>query len=136
MASWTLDLNKYGAKTMKQISMVFRRTGMDITSRIIFRTPVLSGMLKNNWFCSFGSPSSETTNYPGKTGSAATARASKVIHSWDIESGQSLFITNNLPYAERVENGHSRVKAPAGMVKVVLVEAGGIVEGAVRSERT
>ena len=136
MASWTLDLNKYGAKTMKQISMVFRKTGIDITSRIIFRTPVLSGLLKNNWFCSFGSPSDATTNHTGKQGTAALARATTVINSWDIDSEQSLFITNNLPYAEAIENGHSRVKAPAGMVKVVMVEVGGIVEGAVRSERT
>ena len=136
MASWTLDLNQYGAKTMAQISRVFRRTGIDITSRIIFRTPVLSGLLRNNWFCSFGSPSSETTNHTGKQGTAALARATTVINSWDIDSEQSLFITNNLPYAEAIENGHSRIKAPAGMVKVVMVESGLIVEGAVRSERT
>ena len=135
MAKWTLDLSRYGAKTKDQISKVFRETGIDLTTRIIFRTPILSGMLRGNWFCSFAQ-TSRTTKSVDKGGGATVARANRVIADWDVFSGQSLFITNNLPYAEGIEDGRSKTKAPAGMVKVSMLEIGGIVEGAARNERT
>lgn len=132
MAEWTVDLGGYSEKVMAKVSLIFRRTGLDILSRIIFRTPVLHGLLRNNWFASIGSITSETTSSPGKVGAAAKSRGSKVIFGWSPENSRSIFLVNNLPYAEAIEMGHSKVKSPQGMVRVTAMEFGMIVEGANR----
>ena len=41
--------------------------------------------------------------------------------------GDAIYITNNLPYAQVLENGHSQ-QAPTGMLAITVAEFNGIVE--------
>lgn len=132
MAEWTVDLGGYSEKVMAKVSLIFRRTGLDILSRIIFRTPVLHGLLRNNWFASIGSMSNSTTESTDKSGASAISRGNSVIGGWNPLDEKPLYIENNLPYAERIEMGYSKVKSPQGMVRVTAMEFGMIVEGANR----
>jgi hypothetical protein len=50
-------------------------------------------------------------------------------------AGKVHYITNNLPYAWRLEHGHSK-QAPAGMVGLTVVEFAGIVDKAANDVRT
>jgi hypothetical protein len=49
-------------------------------------------------------------------------------------AGHTIYIVNNLPYANALENGHSK-QAPSGMVKVTLQEFPGIVSAAAQEVR-
>lgn len=100
--SFSGDISKFINKTEAKAERVFRATGLEMFGRIVKRTPVDTGRLRNNW--------------------QITPNA---------KIGQKLFITNNLPYAKRIEDGYSK-QAPAGMVKVTIAEFDSIVRQANR----
>lgn len=69
------------------------------------------GRFRSNWFLSFDSPSTETTE--NRRGRAASLR--KVAEIVSLKYSDNYILTNNLPYAERLENGWS-TQSPAGIV--------------------
>lgn len=75
----------------------------------------VGGRLRGNWFATIGRASTETTDSTSRKGSAASSAALAVDRA---PKGRDIqfWLTNNLPYAERVENGWSS-QAPRGMVK-------------------
>jgi len=100
---------------------VVRGTLIGMGTRIIKRSPVDTGRFRGNWQFTINSAASgqlPTTTDP--TGGLISAS-----QGW--ESGSSFYMTNNLPYAERLEFGWSK-QAPTGMVRVTLAEYDQILE--------
>ena len=108
---------------------------IQVSTNIILSTPVgdpsywkskppagyVGGRLRNNWFASTMSPSTETTKTRGAKGSAAIKRVNEAARSHKV--GQDMYLTNNLPYVRRVEfEGWSR-QAVGGMVRINLAKA-------------
>ena len=130
--SFSDDLIKFAEKA--DPGMVIRKVAMEVFHRVIIRTPVDTGRARANWQTSIGAPIEnvldETNKIPVGTpgGSADIDRALMIDkHQGD----ESIFLTNNLPYIEALENGSSTQSA-AGMVKVTLSEYPDIVEDAVK----
>lgn len=115
--SFTLDVKAFCEKAKKNPEIVMRQVSMKLFSAIILGSPVDTGRFRNNWFASGATPSRETTTYTGKQGTAAIARVGKVITAARNYGWTELTLTNNLPYAERLEYGWSK-QAPVGMVRV------------------
>ena len=116
--SFTLDVKAFCEKAKKNPEIVMRQVSMKLFSAIILGSPVDTGRFRNNWFAAAGpTPSRETTTYTGKQGTAAINRASKVIGESRGMGWTELTLTNNLPYAQRLEYGWSK-QAPVGMVRV------------------
>lgn len=115
--SFTLDVKAFCDKAKKNPEIVMRQVSMKLFSAIILGSPVDTGRFRNNWFASGATPSRETTTYTGKQGTAAIARVSKVITEARGYGWTELTLTNNLPYAQRLEYGWSK-QAPVGMVRV------------------
>lgn len=116
--SFTLDVKAFCEKAKKNPEIVMRQVSMKLFSAIILGSPVDTGRFRNNWFAESGpSPSRETTTYTGKQGTAAINRVSKVITEARQLGWTELTLTNNLPYAQRLEYGWSK-QAPVGMVRV------------------
>ena len=101
--SFSGDIDNFIKKTEAKTLIVFKKVSFDVFGRIIRRTPVDTGRLKGNWQI--------TSN---------------------IKLGKRVFISNNLPYAKRIEDGYSK-QAPMGMVKVTVAEFLPIVQKALRS---
>lgn len=96
-----------------------------ISNRLIFKSPVDKGRFINNWMVGNGAIDT-TTNENTTEKNAAILKNSLEINSIKI-NGQTIYITNSLPYAYRLEyEGWSKVKAPAGMVRVTLAELNSI----------
>jgi hypothetical protein len=74
-----------------------------------------TGRLRGNWFATIGAPSNAVTETVDNDGRATIARARPAI---DKAPGKQWWLTNNLPYAMLIEDGSSKIKAPAGMVRV------------------
>ncbi len=109
-----LDLNKFTDKTVPEaVAAVRGKISLDLLSKIILKTPVDTGRLRNSWFLSDGQPSSGT-------GSAGTTPQMNVTATFTTPF-ESSWIVNNLPYANRIEFGHSS-QAPAGMVRISIAE--------------
>ncbi|ENR8784326.1 HK97 gp10 family phage protein [Salmonella enterica] len=116
--SFTLDVKAFCEKAKKNPEIVMRQVSIKLFRAIILGSPVDTGRFRNNWFAAMGTnPSMETTNYTGKEGTAAINRMTKVVGESRGMGWTELTLTNNLPYAQRLEFGWSK-QAPVGMVRV------------------
>ena len=132
MSGWSLDLGKYAADTEKKTEQICRKVALSVFRRVVMRTPVDTGRARGNWFTSVGSDSDEVTDAVDKGGSMAMGRAQRLSATWMPSKGQSIFLTNNLPYIETLERGRignkGSTQAPNGMVGITVAEFGGIVD--------
>lgn len=97
---------------------------------IMQKTPVDKGTLRGSWTVSIGSqdtvPANKTTS--ANQGQALTASEKSTLDAAlaqmpDLKIGQIVWINNAMPYVLRIEfDGHSSVKAPAGMVQISINE--------------
>lgn len=91
----------------------------DAAFKIVTRTPVDTGLARGNWRGRTTAPATGTFKTLDKSGRVTAGRIKAVIARMKI--GQRLFITNNLPYMRRLENGWSK-QAPAGFITLTLAE--------------
>lgn len=106
-------LKKWGAKALVRADKVRRASILELFSLVIDATPVDTGRLRGNWQTSINSPARSTTLRDDKAGTAAKAEALANLGSLvDV-----VFMTNNLPYAERIEYEDYSAQAPGGMVR-------------------
>ena len=97
---------------------------------IVKKTPVLTGRARHNWFPTLGAPSSsavEETAGVSVTGEPPTAEERARINTVTrklkaLPLGQSeVFITNNQPYIQGLEDGRSPKSPPAAMVQGTII---------------
>lgn len=113
--SFALDVSKFVEKSKKNPEKVMRQVSLKLFSAIIKASPVDSGRFRMNWMASGSIPASGITDATDKSGNTATGNArSFVLNSPDWGA---FTLTNNLPYAQRLEYGWSQ-QAPQGFVRV------------------
>jgi hypothetical protein len=118
--TFSLELDKWFKDEVEdKIVQITRMIGLEVLKRVILKTPVDTGRARGNWFVAIGSPSSAANGNPDKPGQTTIDAGSAVITG--LTEAQAVWITNNLPYIGRLENGYSQ-QAPAGMVAVTMAE--------------
>jgi len=130
--SFSGDIKKFTDKTERAALFVFRGTSLDIFSKIILRTPVDTGRLRLNWQANLNIPKQGELGGSDKSGGKAIGEASATASKARITD--SIYLMNNLPYAEVIENGSSD-QAPQGMVKVTVTEFQRIVNQKARQAK-
>lgn len=108
--SFEIDLTRHLNNIKKGSSNVIRKAGVSAYRTLTELTPVDTGRAKGNW-------------YPGKNFVNQTATEDTSFDSargegefGDAKAGDTLNISNSLPYIEKLENGSSD-QAPNGMVR-------------------
>lgn len=101
-------------------SLLLKRIAFEAFTRIIQRTPVDTGRLRGNWQASVNAPKNNIVERDDKAGFVTLADGLDSLS--DIKAGTVVWITNNLPYAERIENGHGANNVPGQMVGRTLKE--------------
>lgn len=139
---FSAKLAQFAQEAPEKALRVVKKVAEDISSRVVLRTPVgnpslwkskppagyVGGRLRANWNVGIGGIN-RAERGPDKGGIDTTRRNSRVIAL--AKEGQDIYITNSLPYANRVEyEGWSR-QAPAGMLRITLAEFPGLVIQAV-----
>ena len=114
--SFALDVSKFVEKAKKNPEKVMRQVSIKLFSAIIKATPVDTGRARNNWFASGSAPSSGTTDATDKSGNIAIGNATSFVLK--ATDWHEFTLTNNLPYAQRLEYGHWSKQAPQGMVRI------------------
>lgn len=122
--SFGLQISKWADKARGNADIVTRRVVAEMVSRVVLRTPVDTGRARANWQTTVGVPASATLEEVDKTGSGAISRGIAVAGRFPM--GATVWISNGLPYASRLEYGWSQ-QAPAGMVRVTVAEFQGLV---------
>ncbi len=120
MTTFALNLAKQIEVAKEQAELVAKKITIELFSRVIEKSPVLTGRFRANWNCSIGSPNLSTSESTDHSGSGSISKATSTVVSYTLND-QSVFLTNNLPYAERLENGWSK-QAPNGMVRLSVME--------------
>jgi len=102
------------------VVMVTQKVALEALNRIVMRSPVDTGRFRANWNVSFGTEDLSTTDATDKSGSSTIAKGLATINQY-AKLSQVIYVSNNLPYANRLENGWSK-QAPQGMVALTLAE--------------
>lgn len=100
-----------------------QKTVFDVFAGITDKAPVDKGRFRASWRISQGKAelSQEDKRFNGGQGGAASRNQQELQKIGKIKGGEPVYITNSLPYAEPLENGHSS-QAPNGAVAVTLAE--------------
>jgi hypothetical protein len=128
---FTLKLTEFCQRAGVDANRAMRQVIFSFTAEVIDRSPVDTGRFRGNWRIATGSPDRGVYDTLDKT-SPATADAAYAAIA-PHAAFTATYLTNNLPYAWKLENGWSRRWAPVGMVKLVIPRFRHIVDGAAYS---
>ncbi|WP_336995806.1 hypothetical protein [Leclercia sp. UBA7405] len=82
----------------------------------------VGGRFKNNWYVGFDNQPTESNDTPDASGQGSNSRGLAMLEVFRVGHVSSIYFTNNLPYAQALENGHSS-QAPGGMVGLTALDA-------------
>ncbi|MDY0972570.1 hypothetical protein [Siccibacter turicensis] len=100
------------------------RRGLRVNDSMDIKKPesYVGGRFKNNWYVGFDSQPTETNDTPDASGQGSNSRGLAVLEVFRVGQVNTIYFTNNLPYAQALENGHSN-QAPGGMVGLTAIDA-------------
>lgn len=119
------DIIRFTNKTYQEADRIRRGVIIKLFSAVIDDTPVDTGRLRGNWQTSVGKPKENEILQTDKNG---TRSKTKILNNLG-KFGETVYLSNNLPYANVAEYGQwngptDKVtgqgfskKAPAGMVR-------------------
>lgn len=124
------DLARLCEAAGDKVELVVRKAALDLGGQLLDRSPVDTGRFKNNWATSVNSMSTATG--AGADASAAAARTMLQAQVAEWKPGQTIWITNSLPYAYRLEYDGWSKQAPGGMVRLAVQDYAQAVAKAAR----
>ncbi|MCU3191395.1 hypothetical protein N8Y15_00255 [Enterobacter hormaechei subsp. hoffmannii] len=100
------------------------RRGLRVNDSMDIKKPegYVGGRFKNNWYVGLDSQPTETNDTPDASGQGSNSRGLAVLEVFRVGQVNSIYFTNNLPYVQALENGHSN-QAPGGMVGLTALDA-------------
>lgn len=105
----------------REYETFIKKLGFDLLLRIVQKTPVDTGRARGNWRVSINSMPERPIEREDKGGHKVINEEGRKITGAEFEIGDVIYISNSLPYAEPLENGHSG-QAPQGMVQLSIDE--------------
>lgn len=123
------DITNYIKKSKAATDDYARAVVLNIDQRLVLKSPVDTGRFRANWNIGNGSVNMMTSEDVDPTGYGQIGQAVAVIKSMII-NGQTIFISNSLPYAYRLEYEGWSKQAPQGMVRVTLAEINSVLKEA------
>ncbi len=123
-----LQLRAFAEKAKSNADLVVRKCVLDVGAELISRSPVATGRFRSNWFYALDRSYTGVTQDTGVDGvrdlGSMPGKAIGHVHT----------ITNNVPYALRLEDGYSK-QAPNGMVGLTVQRWQSIVSAAAAEVR-
>lgn len=115
--TFAVDIGKFIARTQIKADVVLRRVALDAFSGVQRRSPVDTGRFRGSWRVGVRGLADTSVQPAGRDpeGHVAAGTVLALSKIKDARFGQTVFLTNNLPYARRLEAGHSR-QAPNGVL--------------------
>lgn len=111
-----------GQSVVAETDQLTRKVALGVLSTVTSSTPVDTGRARSNWLVALDAPRRDVVESYGPEGAAdaATAEGSAIISNY--RNGQAIYLTNNLAYIGRLNDGWS-AQAPAGFVETAVAEA-------------
>jgi hypothetical protein len=118
---FSLDLSRLIAKANGQADTVARKIMLETFRSAVMKSPVDTGRFRANWVMGYGAPNTATSDATDKSGGGTIGRIASAVATTRLTEGASIFCTNSLPYALKLEHGSSK-QSPNGMVRLTLTE--------------
>lgn len=129
--SFEQDVDKWVNKTKAKLRLTKREIELAVGASLVRKSPVgdpalwehtapkayVPGTFKANWVGNMGSVDYTTTDETDPTGELSLVN----INRKQTDQYGVFYISNSLPYAQALEDGHSS-QAPAGMVGLTVLE--------------
>lgn len=116
--SFSQKVARWAYNAGQEIEALQKAIILELFTSVILDSPVLEGRLRGNWLITSGTPGEGVVDVLDPTGNITTRKISNFVRSIDAAENYSVYLTNNLPYAYRIEyDGWSHTKAPEGMVR-------------------
>lgn len=136
---FTIALQKFAKDAPEKAQEIARKVSIELLKSVVLKSPVgnpslwknpapagyVGGRFRANWNVGIGSIDLNIGAPPDKTGQRAIAKGTGEILA--SEAGQDIYITNSLPYAQRLEYEGWSSQAPQGMVRITIAQFNGIV---------
>lgn len=93
-------------------------------TRLVQKTPVDTGRARANWQVTIGRAAKgvvQDTDAQSNLGGGSKTTDKGIAALSALKPHQVVFITNNVPYIRRLEDGHSK-QAPQGMLRLTVQE--------------
>lgn len=109
------------------------KRGLKINDSMEIKAPAgyVGGRFRANWQVTFNAPAAAALDAVDPSGSATVAKGTQMILAFDSAVG-SIWMMNNVPYAQALEYGHSK-QAPAGVVRISVAEFQTFIDDAARA---
>ncbi len=117
LKQFLLDLDGFKKTVGDKVVLLQKRVALDLYARIIRRTPVDTGRARASWNLSI----QQQDRSVRPEGQYSTPHV-PLDTPFPVQLGQTIWISNNLPYIGELEHGHSK-QAPTGMVAISVEEA-------------
>jgi hypothetical protein len=124
MGDFHKALKKFKVDSLEKAEAVFQKVALDMSRRIIMRTPVDTGRARANWQAGVNARPSTSAVSVDKSGRQTTSAVKGTAS--ELKVGDVFSLVNNVAYIVPLEFGHSK-KAPHGMVRITVAEFGTIV---------
>lgn len=118
MGEFSDEMNTLGKTFPGTANQAIRLFALQVLSNIILATPIDIGRARSNWFVGIDSPIDEETDDTDWKQNKLTQEA-KLLHP---TAGSEIWLTNNLPYIVRLNEGWSG-QAPEGFVESAVKAA-------------
>ena len=112
-----------GNNVERNADTLVKQTALAVDQSVVLASPVDTGRFRSNWRVGLGAPvkGEIEAHAPGQDGSTASANTQAVLDHAQGEiskrqPGQTIWISNPLPYGPRLNNGSSS-QAPAGFCR-------------------
>ena len=117
------DMTKLADSIPQAVADVGNQVALTIVGDLAYHTPVDTSKALSNWVVSVGTPSTSEikAHSAGKFGSTQQQSAAETLAQAkqalaNRKAGQTIYITNRLPYIKRLNEGYSK-QQPAGFVE-------------------
>lgn len=130
------NMRRRGVRVEAGVNRKVRRIALAILTEVVVQTPVDTGRARANWSVGLGGPpdsGNEEPFAPGQGGNTAAANATAAIDAGraameDREPEQDIYISNNVPYIQRLNEGWS-AQAPAGFIQSAVTYGVAVARG-------
>jgi hypothetical protein len=148
MGTFAADISEFARRTKLKGATVVKKIAFDGLRGVMKKSPVDTGRFRASWRVGINTPDLSTAPKLKAGSSDDSGRLrddkGKFVSGFGAGSGNqvinranwgdTIFITNNLPYGPRLENGWSK-QAPQGMLKLTFLELRTSLARAVASVR-
>lgn len=117
--SFSVDISRWVEKAKGNADKVTRAAAVLAAQGVVQMSPVDTGRFRGNWQLGIGSVNSDMSSPVDPGGAQVLGRIQAQVAQ--ASAGDVLWVSNSLPYAQRLEMGWSK-QAPSGMVRVTMAD--------------